>query len=89
MNYRDKATARRGAAANRPTNKFTQHKAASGQVPFYRKEQARARSASNCLDEYTTARNLLRFIQSKPDDYTKLVSNQGIFEMARQIARED
>ena len=86
MNYRDKATARRGA--NRPQTKLTQ-KSPPVQVPFYRKEQARARSASNCLDEYTTARNLLRFIQSKPDDYTKLVSNQGIFEMARQIARED
>ena len=94
MNYRDKATSRRKPNQQPPKSSNNQpfpHTPDQKQKPQLHlpSKSGRARSHSSLFnDDYTTARSLLKFIQTKPDEYQKLVEKQGIFDLAKLIQRD-
>ena len=93
MNYRDKAaTARRRAPQNTKTDKSTNllenNNLLKPAPRTYAKTFGRVRSASQSNEEYYTARNLLKFIQTEPAAYQKLIDKQGVFDLAKNIQRD-
>jgi hypothetical protein len=55
--------------------------------PAMPREYRRPKSAFG--DEYTTAKNLIKFIASKPKEFQSFTQSIGLIELAKQITKED